>query len=179
MTSPRWSRCLLGLLAPKWRRDDVIGDLEEMHGRYVRRHGPAAAWLRSSFDASIVAAGFVGDRGAAINGWATWPDVRLGLRQMRQSPVLSATAILALATGIGLATIGFALLDALIYSTLPFANGDRFVRIEIADDSGAAIDTAARYDDIVARAPALTHVGAATGGEFNLALPSGEIAPLA
>jgi hypothetical protein len=64
-------------------------------------------------------------------------DVRLGFRLMRQQPVLAAAAVLALATGIGMATTGFAFLEAVLLARLPFPDGDRFVLLEAYADPEA------------------------------------------
>ena len=59
--------------------------------------------------------------------WISLTDIKLALRAVRKQPLLSFTSALALATGIGLATTGFTVLDAVLFSRLPFAGGDRFV----------------------------------------------------
>jgi len=46
-------------------------------------------------------------------------EVRLALRLIIKQPILSITIILALATGICLATMGFTLRDSIINSSLP------------------------------------------------------------
>lgn len=51
----------------------------------------------------------------------SFSDIALAVRLMRQQPVLTLTAILALATGIGLATMGFTFLEAGLRARLPFA----------------------------------------------------------
>ena len=50
MTVPRWSRFLLSLAVPAERRDDVLGDLEEVHLRRVDGKGglKRVCWRRLS-----------------------------------------------------------------------------------------------------------------------------------
>jgi hypothetical protein len=57
-------------------------------------------------------------------------ELRLSLRVLRKQPVVTFTTLLALTVGIGMATTGFTLLDAVLFSRLPFPNGDRFVLVE-------------------------------------------------
>ena len=61
-------------------------------------------------------------------------EVRLGLRLIVKQPILSITIILALATGICLATMGFTVRDAIINSSLPYQAGDRMARLYVMDD---------------------------------------------
>ena len=72
--------------------------------------------------------------------WITLSEVRLGLRLIAKQPILSITIVLALATGIGLATIGFTLREALLNGQVPFANGDRFVRLVLHSEAEDNVD---------------------------------------
>jgi predicted branched-subunit amino acid permease len=54
-------------------------------------------------------------------------EFRLALRLLRKQPVVTLTTLFALTIGIGMATTGFTLLDSMLYSKLPYPNGDRFV----------------------------------------------------
>jgi hypothetical protein len=67
-------------------------------------------------------------------------EVRLALRLIIKQPVLSVTIILALATGICLATIGFTFRDELLHSKLPYQAGDRFARLYALDREGDRLD---------------------------------------
>jgi putative ABC transport system permease protein len=101
--------------------------------------------------------------------WITTSELRLGLRLIAKQPILSVTIVLALATGIGLATIGFTLREAILNSELPFANGERFVRLVLhseADDN-VQLDLDA-YHAIRDTATAFAHLGAVGDGEFAL-----------
>jgi putative ABC transport system permease protein len=97
-----------------------------------------------------------------------------------REPVVTLTTILALAVGIGIATTGFTLLDSVLYSKLPFPNGDRFVLLEIFTEPGsrrAGLDPA-RFRFIAERASTLEHLGALRSTDVNLQLSSGEVVPV-
>ena len=70
------------------------------------------------------------------------PDVRLGARMLRRTPLVSAVAVLSLALGIGATTAIFALIDSLLLRPLPgVVNPERLVTLS----SGTANDTAPRW----------------------------------
>jgi hypothetical protein len=88
-------------------------------------------------------------------------ELRLSLRLIAKQPVLSATVILALATGICLAMIGFTFRDLLVNSRLPFQAGERFARFHAFDRSGDRLDPdLERYHTFRDRAASFEHVGA-------------------
>lgn len=68
-------------------------------------------------------------------------DLKLGLRRLIKTPVVSATVVAALSVGIGLCALLFGIVDGAILSTLPFENGDRIVRIRRADLSPVSTET--------------------------------------
>jgi hypothetical protein len=67
-------------------------------------------------------------------------EVRFSLRLIAKQPILSATIILAFATGICLAMIGFTFRDVVVNSTLPCQTGDRFARFRAFDRDSDRID---------------------------------------
>jgi predicted permease len=112
--------------------------------------------------------------------WISVAEVRHAARRLRKQPVVTITTVLALAVGIGMASTGFTLLDAVMFSRLPYPNGDRFVVVEARTDpeaERASID-ADRFRFLAERAAAFEHLGAVGGSELNLALPSGDVAPV-
>jgi putative ABC transport system permease protein len=65
-------------------------------------------------------------------GWESvvdtcWQDVRLGLRTLRRSPIVTLVAIVSLALGIGATTALFSLYDSLLLRELPVREPDRLV----------------------------------------------------
>lgn len=101
--------------------------------------------------------------------WVTRSEVRLGLRLIAKQPILSITIVLALACGIGLATVGFTLREAVLNGQLPFANGDRFVRLvlhsEAEDNIQVDLDG---YHAIRDTSESFVHLGAVGEGEYAL-----------
>src|SRR6478736_3432910 len=96
-------------------------------------------------------------------------EVRLALRLIAKQPILSATIILALATGICLATMGFTFRDALVNSALPYRAGERTARIFAFSHDGNRTDVdGERYRTLRDRATSFEHVGVASGRPFTL-----------
>ena len=111
-----------------------------------------------------------------MTGWVTPSEFRLALRLIAKQPVLSITIVVALATGIGVATVGFTLRDAVLNSSLPFANGDRFVRLVLHSDAedNVELDLAA-YLAIRDTSKTFVHLGAAGGADYALENTDGTI----
>ena len=116
---------------------------------------------------------------ARMGRWLTSSELRLALRLIAKQPVLSITIVLALATGICLATIGFTLRDAVLNSSLPFANGDRFVRLVMhseADDN-VELDLDA-YHAIRDTSNSFAHLGAVGASEYVIENEDGTVEPI-
>jgi putative ABC transport system permease protein len=107
-------------------------------------------------------------------------ELRLSIRALRKQPVVTFTTVLALAVGIGMATAGFTLLDSVLYSKLPFPNGDRFVLLDVYTEPDAQRTRleADRFRFFAGQASAFEHLGAFRGTEVNLVLRSEEIVPV-
>ena len=111
-----------------------------------------------------------------MNRFISLGEVRLGLRLIVKQPILSVTIILALATGICLATMGFTLRDELVNAKLPYPAGERFARLEAADRDGGRIDLdLERYHAFRDRATSFEHVGAFGARPFTLTHGAGEV----
>ena len=107
-------------------------------------------------------------------------EFRLALRLLRKQPVVTLTTLFALTIGIGMATTGFTLLDSVLYSRLPYPNGDRFVLFNAYTEPQAqrtAID-AERFRFFAGQASSFEHLGAFQSTSVNLVLSSGEIVPV-
>jgi len=111
-----------------------------------------------------------------VNRWFTMSEIRLGLRLIAKQPVLSLAAVLALAIGIGLATVGFTLREAVLNSQLPFANGDRFVRLVLHSEAedNVQLDLEA-YHAVRDTSTSFAHLGAVGEAEFPLELADGAV----
>ena len=111
-----------------------------------------------------------------MNRFISLGEIRLGLRLIAKQPILSLTIILALATGICLATMGFTLRDAIVNSTLPFAGGERFVRIDAYDLEGGRSDLdLARYHLFLEQARASSTSALRPAGRSRIEHESGEV----
>ena len=113
-------------------QEEVAGDLQEVHARRLARMGRTRAFLATSLEAGRIVSLLVGTRAMA---WAarlpvSLPEVRLALRVTARHPLLSAAAVSALTVAIGLATALFTVASGVIWSSLPFPNGDRFVDLD-------------------------------------------------
>ena len=103
-------------------------------------------------------------------------EVRLGLRLIVKQPILSLTIILALATGIWLATMGITLRDEIVNAKLPYAAGERFGRLEAQDkDRGRVEIDPERYHAFRGHAASLEHLGAVGARPFTLAHSDKEV----
>ena len=96
-------------------------------------------------------------------------EIRLALRLIVKQPILSSTIVLALATGICFATMGFTFREELVNSTLPYQAGPRMARIYVLDREGGRLDLdLERYRMLRDEAAAFEHIGAFSGRPFTL-----------
>jgi len=104
-------------------------------------------------------------------------DVRYGLRQLKQSPGFTLTAVLSLALGIGANTAIFQLVDAIRLKMLPVSNPRELVSIDFERNSTrsgwfstrSARLTYAQWEQIRAQQQAFTGVLSWSAARFNLA----------
>ena len=114
-----------------------------------------------------------------MNRFISLGEVRLGLRLIVKQPILSITIILALATGICLATMGFTMREVMVSGTLPYAGGERFARLNIYDRDGGRMDLdLSRYHAFAERASSFEHLGAVGSRPFTIAHPDGQVEPV-
>lgn len=110
-----------------------------------------------------------------MNRVISWGEVRLGIRLIAKQPILSITIVLALATGICFATMGYTLRDELLHGRLPYEAGDRFARIFALTRNGARVDLdVERYQAIRERGTSFEYVGAVTVRPFTILHGPGE-----
>jgi putative ABC transport system permease protein len=95
-------------------------------------------------------------------GWVNGldADIRYGFRQMRRTPIFTATVLLTLATGIGLNTAVFSVIDAVLVRSLSYPDPQRVLWIATVDrnnqESVSAVDflawqeQATSFDGLVA-----------------------------
>jgi predicted permease len=180
MSTPVWARALLRLCVPADRREDVLGDLEEVHARRRVRLGAGRAWLVTSAESVVVAGAFLVTRvrgGVSQSLWLSGPQVKLALRLARKQPLLNVAALLALATGIALSGAAFTLVDMAYFSKLPMPAGDRFVRLVMGEGSRAQPEAMEweRFALIRRESHAFDYLGAVGDASMNLADESGAV----
>lgn len=179
MTAPRWALRLLARTVDPAEVDDRLGDLEEVHRRRVARHGAGVAALLTGLDAVGVAAAAVGGRLARRlrDARPGGVELRLALRLLRRTPVLSAAAVAALTVGIGLATVGFTVVNAALHPAFPFPAGPRYVDV-VAADADTRVAVAPDAELVAgwrAEAVGLDHLARYRGGAANAAWTPGEV----
>jgi len=94
-------------------------------------------------------------------------DLRLGLRRVLKTPAASVTVMAALSVGIGLCALMFSIINGAIFSTLPFENGERIVRISRSDLSPVSPGTYLYWEE---RQTSFEGLGLATERSVNLAV---------
>jgi predicted permease len=72
-------------------------------------------------------------------------DLRFGLRMLAKNPGFTAVAVLTLALGIGVNTVIFTLVDAMVLRPMPVSNPDRLVVLEVKSPQG--VDPSLSYPD--------------------------------
>jgi putative ABC transport system permease protein len=103
-------------------------------------------------------------------------ELRLALRLIVKQPILSVTIILALATGICVATMGFTFREELVSRTLPYANGERFARLYVLSNEGSRVELDLdRYHAFRDRAQSFEHVGAFAPRPFTVTHGPGDL----
>jgi predicted permease len=106
---------------------DVLGDLEEAHGRRVQQRGRLAAWLLTTVEGLDMAFALARLRVPRPRLQLSWLDVRLGMRLMLRYPGLSLVASLALGFAIAVGALTFEVASQVLSPSLPMAGGDRIV----------------------------------------------------
>jgi putative ABC transport system permease protein len=104
-------------------------------------------------------------------------DLKFALRQLRQTPIVSAVALLSLALGIGANVAIFSLVNALILKSLPVSDPDRLVvmgRLDTRNPTGGASTSAThpQFEYLRDHQNFLDDVTAVSFARFNLSTGS-------
>ena len=179
MSAPRLARWLTQVAAPEDRRADMLGDLEEVHGRR-RQRGAARAWLTTVLETALIALLLAADRlkpALQARAWLRSADVWHAFRLMQREPFTTVTATAAMTVGICLMTVAAASAEALLFSSLPFEGGERFalVRAWQEPERTPVQLSADEYAQISVQASAFSHLGAGSQSRGNVTLPSGAV----
>ena len=156
MRPPWWAESLIRLLALPHREDDALGDLAEMHSRYVDRHGVVAAHLLTALGVLDLAWELTryrvgrrrdpayqfgpGSHYAAraqihrrrsmrtmMEAWGR--DLIRAVRSLARVPGYTAVAVLTLGLAIGATTAIYSVVDSVLLDPLDYPNSDRLVQI--------------------------------------------------
>ena len=76
-------------------------------------------------------------------------DVKFGLRMMARSPWFTFVAVLTLALGIGVNTVGFSIANGVWWKRLPFRNPQEIVTIAVSNGAGEPDDAKISYPEFV------------------------------
>ncbi|MEM9406333.1 MAG: hypothetical protein AAGA81_09880, partial [Acidobacteriota bacterium] len=156
-------RRLFLLAVPRDRREDVEGDLEELHGRDRERHGRSVAAVLMVGHLLATTFAFLWTRLLdAFGGMSRWSlvDLRLAGRLAVREPLLHATSLFALASAIALATVGYTMVDAATRGRLPLDGGVRFLVIAAPAGVGAERQSAELRAALARDSSTLEYVGA-------------------
>jgi putative ABC transport system permease protein len=202
---PRGATSLLRRMLPADMRDDVLADLEELYRKRAAAGGVAGArrWYRAQllsyaarFGAERIrnalrreggrsrrapAAGAPdGGPGGGPLSAISWLDWKLGARMLVKYPGLTIIGGLSLAAAIAIGAVGFEVANELLYTRLPFEEGERVVRLETRDAAAARGEPRVLHDFAVWRQSleTVTELGAARVVERNVLTGEGRVQPL-
>ena len=132
MNPVEWAR----RMAHIWRRDQEALDLADEMRLHVELRarklgtGDAArhAALRQFGNSATIA-----DRSASVWGWNTWEhwlqDIRHAFRALGKTPGFTCVAVATLASGLGMNTAVFSVVNAIVLRALPYPDSNRLVSI--------------------------------------------------
>jgi putative ABC transport system permease protein len=127
VSAPRLARLILRWCVPAERREDVIGDLDEVHARRRARSGPVRADVATLAEAVIVGVTFLVMRGGARpNVMRPWGQV---VRGLLRRPGSTLAAVVILGAGIAATTGVFSIVDAAVLRPLPYPDPEALVQV--------------------------------------------------
>lgn len=129
---PAWARVLIGLIAGRADREDLLVNLEEGAARLAETQCADAArrWCRSQVLRSLLpllGRRVTGPGGPAPAVRGVGLDVRYALRSLSASRGFASAVVLMLTLGLAAHTVVYAVVDAMVLRPLPF--GDRSSRL--------------------------------------------------
>jgi putative ABC transport system permease protein len=196
---PRRTTSLLRRILPADMCDDVLADLEELYHRRAARDGAGKArrWYRAQllsyatrFGGERVRRSFRGGAGprrgdpaASVGGplsVISWLDWKLGARMLLKHPALTIIGGFSLAAAIAIGSVGMEVAGELLYTRLPFAEGERVVRIETQDATASRVEPRVLHDFAIWRESLKTinELGAARLVERNVLTGEGRLEPM-
>lgn len=105
-------------------------------------------------------------------------DIRYAVRTLAARPAFAAAAIVTLAIGIGANAAIFSVIDALVFRSLPYPNGDRLVAINNAYPKTGEFDAGSTIPDYLdqrQQAPSLADSAIYQYASFNLTTGSAPV----
>jgi predicted permease len=140
---PRLFEWLAGLSLDPHDRQVVLGDLAEEYAARCRQDARAARrWYRRQVLASMTPnlrrrwRPEVEDSPQGARMGSLLQDLRFGWRMLRKRPLVTATAVASLVVGMGVSTVVFGLLNAVLFRPLPLSHPDDLALILERRDSG-------------------------------------------
>ena len=188
---PRPARWLLGATLPAALADDVVANLDDLHGRRVFQRGALRAhlwyWRQAvSFALRLRLAGAVSrplprEKGTPFMR-SLLQDLGYALRLYRSRPGFALVAVSSLAIAIGFNTAIFSLVDGVLLRAAPLADFDRLVMVWETDRNTSTMREPASVPDFIdyrATTRTLGSLGALMAQEVNLTQPDGQPTRLA
>ncbi|MDA8019127.1 MAG: ABC transporter permease [Thermoanaerobaculia bacterium] len=179
MRLPSWISLLLRWVVSRDRREDILGDLHELHAQRSEDQQGLVAWLGTCKDAAILIAALAAEairENADLGNWISGLDLRHGIRLIKKRPLLNLTAFAALTVAIGLSNVGFTVLDQALFGRLPEEDGERFVKFHarMGDGRWTAL-TPQQFDVVRSQSRALDFVGGLSWQNFYLGGNAGAV----
>ncbi|MEM6793578.1 MAG: ABC transporter permease [Acidobacteriota bacterium] len=190
MNSPmlRFARWLVCLLAERDRREDLVGDLEELHREYLELDSSRFAAARALGDALVTAIYLLKERlrelleparDQLLGFGGLGLDLKLALRLTRKRPLLNLTALGVLTAALCLVLVGLTFVNGLLFSRPPYEGEGTLLRIEAEMQSGGLFLAPPRTIEVLREeAKSLEFLAAHRYESLYLAHRSGEIEQL-